>query len=182
MTYEERFRQSAAGKAFDPLTKTTDLESRQLDGVITEVAEASDLIEPDTFTVYLRYEEDVATAYRDYYRDQVVHDKRTELGRFLFGVSFATLGFIVTALKLSKPEFEIQSTDATWLIISGVFLLASSLCSLRLAIPRNQQVNPATLELVEFHRSNSTGLFRIAYLWFSFWLIGLVLGLVIAVK
>ncbi|RLJ20923.1 hypothetical protein DJ031_04230 [bacterium endosymbiont of Escarpia laminata] len=131
------------------------------------------------FEVFLRYEEDVAKAYRDYYRDQVVNDKRNELGRFLFGVSFTTLGFIVSVLKLSSSISLAGSVDVSLLVACGGFLLLSAMFGLRLAVPKNQDVNPTTLELVELHRANSIELSRISLLWFFSWIAGLVLGLTV---
>lgn len=151
--------------------------TRDLESLIDRVVDPTSLVERNVLKVHLRYEEDVAAAYRAYYRDQVVVDKRNELGRFLFGVSFTTLGFIVSVLKISTPDLGLASREARWLLGSLTFLLFSAVCSLRLAVPKNQTVNPTTLELVAFHRVNSIELSRLSFVWFALWLVGLVLGL-----
>jgi|SRR3954468_8241071 len=161
-------------------TRTVDVQTsgtRYIDSLIDRVEDPTSLVERNALKVHLRYEEDVAAAYRAYYRDQVVVDKRNELGRFLFGVSFTTLGFIVSVLKISTPGLGLVSREARWLLGSLTFLLFSVVCSLRLAVPKNQTVNPTTLELVAFHRANSIELSRLSFVWFALWLVGLVLGL-----
>jgi len=162
-------------------TRTLDVQRtsgmRDIESLIDRVEDPTSLVERSDLKVHLRYEEDVAAAYRAYYRDQVVVDKRNELGRFLFGVSFTTLGVIVSVLKISTPELGLISREARWLFGSLIFLLFSAVCSLRLAVPKNQTVNPTTLELVAFHRANSIELSRLSFVWFALWLVGLVLGL-----
>ncbi len=152
-------------------------QSNPVKGIQQQQEEIDQYIESKPFEVYLRYEEDVAKAYRDFYRDQVVNDKRNELGRFLFGVSFTTLGFIVSILKLSSTISVLGRIDVLLLILSGGFLLLSSIFSLRLAVPKNQDVNPTTLELVELHRTNSVELSRLSFWWFISWVVGLIIGL-----
>ena len=135
------------------------------------------IIKQKPFEIYLRHEEDVIAAYRDYYRDQIVNDKRNELGRFLFGVSFTTLGFIVSILKFSSDINSFSTIKFCLLGTSGLFLLTSSLFGLLLAYPRNQEVDPTTLDIVALHRANSNELARRSVIWFLFWVIGLIIGL-----
>ena len=143
---------------------------------------SDDFVEPRPFEVYLRYEDDVASAYRDFYRDQVVNDKRNELGRFLFGVSFTTLSVVISVLSFSKPEFDFRSSQGGLLLSAGLLIVFSALCSLRLAIPKNQDVDPTTLELVRLHRENSVELSRLSFFWFILWLVGfLIAGYVLIV-
>jgi hypothetical protein len=82
-------------------------------------------------------------------------------------------------MKISKQLSKLTEVDIIFLIASGTFLLLSTLFSLRLAVPKNQDVNPTALELVEFHRENSVELSRLAFLWFLCWVIGLIAGLVV---
>lgn len=134
------------------------------------------LIKEKPLEVFLRYEEDVAAAYREYYRDHIANDKRTELGRFLFGVSSTTIGLFVSLLALSNSSSLTSLRSEVGLLISGLFLLLSAVCSLRLAVPKTQNVDPTALELVKLHHSNSVELSRLAFIWFALWFVGLVAG------
>jgi len=127
--------------------------------------------------VFLRFEEDISGAYRDYYKDQVVNDKRNELGRFLFGVSFTTLGLFVSIIKFSSDIGKFNSYNLVLFIISGIILISSALISLKLAIPKNQIIDPTKIELIQFHYKNTVELQRFSVLWFVLWILGLGFGL-----
>jgi hypothetical protein len=113
------------------------VETEAYEEVIEPVVEPGNCVDVIPFEVFLRYEEDVALAYRDYYRDQVKNDKRNELGRFLFGVSFTTVGFIISIIKLSKRSPTFIGIDIIFMASSGLLLFLSALFSLRLAFPKN---------------------------------------------
>lgn len=168
---------TALDRPMDPLSHKVDSETTA--SYVRPVTGPSDFLQSKPLEVFLRYEEDVAAAYRAFYKDQIVNDKANELGRFLFGVSVTTLGFLVSVLKLSTPQLIIDGHTLIWMGLSGTLLLFSALCSLRLAVPRNQAVDPETLELVKFHRANSNELSRLSLIWFALWLGGLVSGLVL---
>lgn len=167
--------------------RTDDLIVVERENSTTEVSKqvsdsVGNLVKAKSLEVRLDIETDVAEAYRAYYRDQIVNDKRNELGRFLFGVSFTTIGFIVSILKLSTPEIDLTGARNFQLLFgSGSLLLFSAMCALRLAIPKNQTVDPTTLELIELHRSNSNELSRLGLAWFIFWVVGLILGLLMLI-
>lgn len=142
------------------------------------VPEVGTLIERVPFAIHLRYEEDVVQTYRDYYRDQVVRDNRSTLGRFLFGVSSTTVAFLVGVLKFTEPDGLEFANRATWFLLSAAFLLISFAWSLRLAIPTNQRVDPTTIELVKLHQNNSNQLTYMSLSWLVCWLAGLTLGII----
>lgn len=127
--------------------------------------------------VRLRYEEDVADAYRSWYKDQVVKEQANELGRFLFGVSSATIGFLTTISTITSPEIGIPAEDRLWLIVAVAVLLLSSGCSLYLAIPKSQLVDPNQLELVKLHKAALDELRFCSVAWVCLWVAGLLIGI-----
>ncbi len=165
--------------AFSEKLKQIHVEVKEPESIIQNLHSPNEYVEEGPFQVYLRHEEDVTSAYRDYYRDQVVRDKRNELGRFLFGVCVTTVGFIVGILRMSPSKSNFTTIDTICLVGSGTFLLLSSFFSLRLAVTKNQDVNPTTLELVSFHRANAVELSRLSLFWFLCWVIGLIFGLLV---
>ena len=118
-------------------------------------------------------QEDVAKAYRDWYKDQVSKDKRDELGRFLFGVSSASIG-ILLALERFSPPGQTARAPLPWLLLSGVLFLLTGILSLYLAVPKNQQMDPAELDLVALQRANANEMTKFAQLWFVLWAFGIV--------
>ena len=141
------------------------------DHVVREMLTASPL------EVRLRYEEDVAAAYRSWYKEQLVKEQRPELGRFLFGVSFATIGILATISKLT-PATEASTRDIIWLGWAVGVLLLSSGCSLYLAVPKNQLLDPNTMELVKTHKATTDELRGVALAWLCLWVLGLLIGVV----
>ncbi len=164
------------------ILKTKLVNQENQDPIIQKGQDPNAYIESKALEVRLRYEEDIASAYRDFYRDQVVTDKRNELGRFLFAVSVSTIGFFISILKMATQPGGFEKFDLFLIGVAGFFLLISLFVSLRLAIPKNQDVNPVNLELVEHHRSNVVELSRFSYFWFLCWIIGLVFGLVVIIE
>lgn len=128
--------------------------------------------------VRLRYEEDVADAYRSWYKDQVVKEQSNELGRFLFGVSFATIGLLTTISKFSSPETGISAQDLFWLGVAVAVLLLSSGCSLYLAVPKSQFLDPNQIELVKLHKAALGELRFLSVAWVCLWTAGLLIGII----
>lgn len=124
-----------------------------------------------------RYEEDVSAAYRSWYKEQVIREQRPELGRFLFGVSFATIGLFATIAKLS-PVAGSSAQDLIWLGWAIGVLLLSSGCSLYLAVPKNRLIDPNRVELVKLHKATTDELRIFSLAWLCLWIIGLLIGVI----
>ena len=130
------------------------------------------LLRPVPLTVRVRLE-DLSEAYRDWYKEQVSKDKRDELGRFLFGVSSASLGILVT-LQRFIPQNPVRARYTSYLLVASALLLVlSAVCALYLAVPKNRQIRPEEIELVSLHRNNAQEMTRIAIIWFASWILGI---------
>ncbi|HEV3454912.1 MAG TPA: hypothetical protein VHG32_00050 [Thermoanaerobaculia bacterium] len=124
------------------------------------------------FTVRLRLEEDVANAYREWYKQQVSMDKRDELGRFLFGVSSASLGLLAGLRQLLPHKAAPVHNASYMLVVSAALLLLSAVCALYLAVPKNRQIPPDKIELVSLQRENANEITTVAIIWFGLWILG----------
>lgn len=119
--------------------------------------------------------EDVRLAYRAWYRSLIAKDYRTELGRFLFGVSSTTMAAILGASTLGAQS---AGWQLNWpaLGASMILLVVSAFVSLRLAIPSGRVLDPAEMELVRLHLDNVSQIRRISRWWMALWLAGLASG------
>lgn len=147
------------------------------------IRRAEDLITQHPINIRLRYEEDVADAYREWFRNSISKDHRTELGRFLFGVSFTSMALLLTAIKLSSDlskslSKSISSNELVVMAISLGLLFCSALCGLYLAVPEARIVSLNGIELVPLQKRVGRQIRRWTLAWLLLWIVGLVIGTV----
>lgn len=120
--------------------------------------------------------DDVSRAYYEWYKEQISKDKRDELGRFLFGVSSASIGLLFGLDKLSPLGLHITKSLLSWLMVSAALFLLSGVCALYLAVPKNKQIDIERIELIELQRANANEMTRLTIVWFILWFLGLIAG------
>ena len=98
-----------------------------------------------------------------------------ELGKFFFGVSAATVGFLAMKENFSDEKTFENAQAIVLLIISFCFLLITMAISIHMAIPRFWKLTGNTNIFVE-HQIFVKKSRMLVISWFLLWTIGLVLG------
>ena len=117
--------------------------------------------------------EDVASAVRDWFKDEIrkAPSARHELGKFFLGVSTSTLGLYATLLKFAVAEPALDGI--TYACFAA--LLLSALVGLSMAIPHTIKVTADT-ELYSTYNRIVRSTIGLMGLWVTSWLAGFVLG------
>jgi len=121
--------------------------------------------------------QDTADGMREWIRSEIRRgpESRHGLGRFLFGVSSATMGTMVALEKLS----DCAKLD-WWLGVSLAALLVSAVIALVLAIPKRNSF-PVEKALVVLHSEYLERIARFSRWWFVTWLSGVAVGVFAAI-
>jgi hypothetical protein len=117
--------------------------------------------------------EDTAAALREWIKDEIKNapSSRTELGKFFFGVSTASLGVLVAFKNLDK------SIIPNWPVGASLLLLFfATLIALFMVTPRIWPLHGET-DLFELHEKQVRGIARSILLWFATWLLGVAIGI-----
>ena len=116
--------------------------------------------------------EDVAEGLRDWVKAELKEGPKQayDLGKFFFSVSVGTIGALVAIDKLNQT-----TSIGRLLLCSLVTLFISILISLFLSLPKKYPIGGETDLLNEYREQIGTTI-KYVWLWFSFWLLGTILG------
>ena len=114
--------------------------------------------------------EEIAGPYKKWLENEVssIPTMRTDLGKFLFGVSTGTIAVFVS---LEKAGLKI-ALDKT-LVFSLVIFLASMIVALMMVRPPVWLLSSST-DIFEEHDAQVTRITRFVWTWFALWLVGVV--------
>ncbi len=114
----------------------------------------------------------ITDAYQEWVKDEIksTTNKFFDFGKFIFGVSVGSIGFITGIEKYTSDSPDI------YYIISIVLFVLSSILSIIIILPKDIEIKENT-DLTELFNKAVIKYRRFIWSWFIIWLIAILLGL-----
>jgi hypothetical protein len=110
-------------------------------------------------------------AYQEWIKDEIKSTTAQifDFGKFIFGVSAGTIGFITTIEKYTSGKPDI------FYFSSLILLIISSVLAITIILPKNLNVEPDS-DLTVLFATRVKKYKRIIWIWFIIWLISICFG------